>query len=503
MERTPLMEGKEFDMFIHGPFATGVYLDAGKLSSIDDDFLREFVGESKNQIRESKNQIIECSKDSIPYMKQRINGIKLVLRNDREVSNSIIYKFENNTINLYECGTGLFSTQVTLTFQSAEKADSIDSVKKAEELAKDIVTKKFENVLLNISKIFSDIVNKQDIKKGIRKLTWIESDYFKIGHLDWLHSVYYFCRPDFFEDNGRLKAQAKENILTDLSFLPDQIHHEISSSMGRYVFITNFGFGRSLFITKETFSVENVIRLRRLLETFQYFYYGLYQLDTFLLKKMYKGNTDIDHQKKPSESIDQRLKKMYKGNTDIDHQKKPSETIEDKLEDLKKMIEELDKHKSSILKYLEQFRYGSTFLVGPAGQRLLVEELEEQWDMERMEDGIRNKLDLFGRELSSKEQALLAKEQEVFSDEQRYLNKIILVFTVVSLGSLTAQVVDLSPWSEAFELKTIFYKTQLWIVLISTGLLVGIILLLYSKKLQKMRLWQKKGGKFNLDEQGP
>ena len=100
MERTPLMEGKEFDMFIHGPFATGVYLDAGKLTSIDDDFLREFVGESKNQIRESKNQIIECSKDSIPYMKQRINGIKLVLRNDREVSNSIIYKFENNTINL-------------------------------------------------------------------------------------------------------------------------------------------------------------------------------------------------------------------------------------------------------------------------------------------------------------------------------------------------------------------------------------------------------------------
>ena len=271
MERTPLIEGKEFDMFIHGPFATGVYLDAGKINSISDDFLKELV-------REGINQIIECSKDSIPHMEQRINCIKLVLHNDREVSNSILYKFENNTIYLYQCGTGLFSSQVTVTFQSAEKADSIESVKKAEELAKGIVTKKFYNVLLNISKIFSDIVSKQDIKKGIRKLTWIESDYFKIGHLDWLHSVYYFCRPDFFEDNGRLKAQAKENILTDLSFLPDQIHHEISSSMGRYVFITDFGFGRSLFITKETFSEEKIIRLRRLMETYQYFYYGLYQL---------------------------------------------------------------------------------------------------------------------------------------------------------------------------------------------------------------------------------
>jgi hypothetical protein len=456
MERTPLIEGNEFNMFIHGPFATGVYLDAGKLSTIDDDFLRELVRESKTQIRDN------C-KESIPYMERIIDGIKLVLDDYKEVSNSTTYKFENNTIYFYECGTGLFSTEVTVTFQGAEKVDSIASVKEAEIFARNIVIRKFENLLLSLSNIFSETVN----KKRIRQLTWIASDYFMVGHLAWLHSVYYFCKPDFFEDNGRLKDQLKKNTSTDLSFLLDQVPQEKSSSMGRYVFITDFDSGRSIFVTKETFLREEIIRLVRLLETYQYFYYGLYQLDTFLLKKMYKENIDLNHQKNPSESIDERLKK------------------------LKKMIEQLDNFKSSIIRYLEQFRYGSTFIVG-SGQRSLVEELENQWDMDRIEKGIRNKLDLFGRELSSNEQALLAKEQEAFTDEQRYLNKIILVFTVISLGSVTAQIVELSPSSEAFELNTIFHKTQLWIVLISTGILVGIILLFYSQKAQRMRPWQKR-----------
>lgn len=466
MEQTPLIEWKEFSMFIHGPFATGVYLDAGKLSSIDDDFLRDLV-------RESKNQIIDCSKDSIPYMERRINGIKLVLHNDRIVSNSIEYKFENNTIYLYECGTGIFSTKVTVTFQSGEKVDSIDSVKKVEQFAKDIATKKFENVLLNISKIFSDTVDKQDNKqnnkKDIRKLIWIESDYFKIGHLDWLHSVYYFCRPDFFEEDGRLKAQAKENILTDLSFLPDQTHHEISSSMGCYVFITDFGAGRSIFITEEPFSEDNVIRLRRLLETYQYFYYGLYQLDTFLLKRMYKRNIDFNHQKNPSDGIDQRLI------------------------DLHEMIDQLDNFKSSIIRYLEQFRYGSTFLVGPAGQRLLVEELEEQWDMERMEDGIRNKLDLFGRELSSNEQEVLANQQERLTKEERNLNRLFLYVTLISLASITAQLLVLSPVADAFRQESnILYNKDLYIVLPSSAAIILITLYLYRRTLRNVPKREKK-----------
>ncbi len=455
MERSPLFEGKEFDMFIHGPFATGVYLDAGKLSSIDDDFLGELV-------RESKNQITHYSKESIPYMERIIHCIKLVLRDNREVSNSIIYKFENNTIYLYECGTGLFSTQITVTFQGAEKGDSIVSVQKAEEFARDIVPKKFDDVLLNIIDIFSNTVKKQagkkDNKKGIRHLTWIESDYFKLGQLAWLHSVYYFCKPHFFE---RLKSQAKENTPTDLSFLPDQIPHEISSSMGRYVFITDFGIGRSIFITKETFSEEDIIRLRRLLETYQYFYYGLYQLDTLLLKKMYRGNVDFNHQKNSSESINERLKK------------------------LEIMIGQLDNLKSSVIRYLEQFRYGSTLLVGPAGQRSLVEELEKQWDMDRMEEGIRNKLDLFGRELSSNEQEVLAKQQERLTKEERNLNSLFLYVTLISLAGLTAQLLVLSPVSDTFRQKSnILYNMDLYFVLLFSAIIIGIVFYSYRRRLK-------------------
>jgi hypothetical protein len=467
MEGNALMEGNEFTMFIHGPFPTGIYLDAGKLSSIDDEFLGELVRERKNQIR-------EYCRESIPYMERIIDSIKLVLDDYEEVSNSTKYKFENNTIYFYECGTGLFSTQVTVTFRGAEKGASIASVKGAEKFAQSVVTKKFENQLLTLSNMFSNMfsetVNKKGFsetvnKKGIRKLSWIASDYdhFVVGHLFWHHSVYYFCNPDFFEDNGRLRKQLKENISTDLSFLIGPVpHHEMSSFMDHYGFITDFESGRSIIVTKEIFSQEKINRLVRLLETYQYFYYGLYQLDTFLLKKMYKPNIDFNHQKNSSESIDKKLKI------------------------LEKKIEQLDERKSSTIRYLEQFRYGSNVLLR-TGERSLIEELEKQWDMDRIEKGIRNKLDLFDRELSSTEQALQGKLQEASTDEERYMNQIILVFTVIAVGSLTAQIVDLSPWREGFELDTFFKHTQLWVVLISTGILVGIIFIAYSRKAQRIR----------------
>jgi hypothetical protein len=177
---------------------------------------------------------------------------------------------------------------------------------------------------------------------------------------------------------------------------------------------------------------------------------------------------------------------MYKPNIDFIHQKNTSESIDKKLKILEKKIEQLEDRRSSTIRYLEQFRYGSNVLV-TSGERSLIEELEKLWDMDRLEKGIRNKLDLFDRELSSTEQTLIGKQQEAFTHEQRYLNQIILVFTVIAVGSLTAQIVDLSPWKEGFELHTIFHKTQLWVVLISTGALVGIILIAYSRKAQRIR----------------
>lgn len=175
------------------------------------------------------------------------------------------------------------------------------------------------------------------------------------------------------------------------------------------------------------------------------------------------------------------------------------EPIDERMKKLKEMIEQLDNFKSSIIRYLEQFRYGSTFLVG-LGERSLVEELENQWDMDRIEKGIRNKLDLFDRELSSAEQALLAKQQErlteeqkEFTKEQSYLNNLILVITVISLGSVTAQILVLPPLNETFPPQaTDFYRTQLFIVLVSTAIIILIILFLYSRKLERYRSWRKK-----------
>jgi len=84
-------------------------------------------------------------------MERIIDGIKVVLEDYEfpedyeDDSNSTRYKFENNTIYFYECGTGLFSTQVTITFQTAENVSSIASIKEAENFARNFVTKKFED----------------------------------------------------------------------------------------------------------------------------------------------------------------------------------------------------------------------------------------------------------------------------------------------------------------------------------------------------------------------
>jgi hypothetical protein len=260
------MEGDKFTIFIHGPFATGIYLDAGKLSSIDDEFLREFA-------RERKNEIKDYRKVSIPYMERIIDGIKVVLEDYEfpedyeDDSNSTRYKFENNTIYFYECGTGLFSTQVTITFQAAENVASIASIKEAENFARNFVTKKFEDQLLSFTNMFSKTVS----KKGIRQLTWIASDSVKVGRFAWLHTVYHICNPKISGDNGPFREKLKENKSTDSPLLLDQDPLEMSSSMDRYGFIPDFGSQKSTIVTKQTFLQEKIVRLVRLLETYQHF----------------------------------------------------------------------------------------------------------------------------------------------------------------------------------------------------------------------------------------
>lgn len=463
------MEVNEFTMFILGPFATGIYMDPGKLSSVEDEFLRDIAVERGYQIRRKTN-LRGYSKQSVakmtmnldssvfPYMERINESIKFVLDDYEVSSNSITYKFENNTVYFYEAGSGLFSTQVRVRFRRGE---NVDSVKEAERFARDIVIRKYENQLSSLRDMFSETIT----KKGIVQVTRFESDSFVVERFGWLHTAYYFCNPEFLEDNEDFINRLRDNILKDLSTLLDQVPHEMSSSMNHYVF---FGDGRSLIVTKVPLQGE-IVRLVRLLETYQYFYFALIQLDTFLLNEMYNPTIGYEYQENSSVSIDQILK------------------------NLQSEIKDLEKFRSLTIRYLELFRYVSNVLV--ISDRSLIKEQENQWDMDRIEKDIRNKLDSFYRELSSIKQALLAEqqvrsteEQKAFTKQQNYLNNLILVITVISLGSVTAQILVLPPLDDTFPPDaTDFYRTQLFIVLFVTAIIILIILLFYAQKLQGIR----------------
>jgi ATP/ADP translocase len=115
----------------------------------------------------------------------------------------------------------------------------------------------------------------------------------------------------------------------------------------------------------------------------------------------------------------------------------------------------------------------------------LIQELENQWGLDDLEKGIRNKLDLFDKELSSIEQALLAKKQEKITEEQNYLNRLILLVTLISLASVTAQLLLLSPVADIFkEQSNVLYKTELYMVLLSSAIIILMALSFYSQKLR-------------------
>lgn len=475
-----LMEVNEFKMFILAPFATRIYVEAGKINTLDDEFLANITKEKQYQIEWNPN-LRKYSKQSVakmtsnpdsstfPYMERIIGSVKFILKDYEVSSNNITYKFENNSVYFYEAGTGLFSTEVRVTILGRGNLDLIDE---AERFAREVVRNKYKNHLLNLRNIFSETIAKKDIKE----LTRIASDPYEIGGFEWLHIVYYFYNTEFLITDEKFRNKLKEDIHRDLSSLLNQAPHEMSSSLNSYVF---FGDGKSLIVTGDP--LPDIARLIGLLEIFQYFYFALFQLDTFLLNEMYKPKLDSEYQNSASKT----------GDKESVPQKHSSKAGDKELEDLRSKINDLEDFRSSTIRYLEQFRFASNVLV--ESHRSLVKEHEKQWDMDRIEQGIRNKLDLFHGELSSVEQELLAKQQARFTKEQSYLNNLILVITVISLGSVTAQILVLPPLDVPFPPKaTDFFSTQLFIVLLSTSIVIFIILFLYSRRFEGYRAKAKR-----------
>lgn len=468
---------------MHGPFATRIYVDAGQLGSIDDEFLNQFLKEKKAKVREYHKQLLvdrtRKPKSSLFANIERIdNGLRLTLTDEPvKPYKSAQLRFENNSIYFYESGTAMFSTEVMITFQ---KGLEIALLRELEEFAKNFVLDNFGTQLLSFSNMFSEIIS----SKKLRLVPGIAVDSCKAGHLGWLHTVFYFENEQLFADKPtEALGQLKDDALKDLSGLLEQIPEDMSPLVDRYVF---YGWARSLILTKGNIERSEIVRLVELLEIYQYFTFGLYQLDTFLIKEMYE--LDL-RSHKPN------LRFNIDGVENID------ELNASELNDIRAMIQRLDNVRSSTIRYLEQFRYSSNVVL-ISGQRPLIQRLEDQWGLEHIERGIRNKLDLLDRELSSEEQALIAKEnslivqkqnqnikqQEFFLEEQGYLSKLILMFTVITLAGVISQLIVLSPLNETFPEKTHdFVSSQLFVVLLASGALIAFVLILFRRFASKLK----------------
>jgi hypothetical protein len=351
------MQVKELRFFIHGPFPTRKYIATGQIKLIDDNLLNQDLKDlkEKKRIKEHhKQSIVDGTRkfnSSVFSNVERIDdGIRFVLPDFKEISESAEYRFESNAIYFYESGTGMFSTEVAVTFQQEQ---NISVVKEAEKFACSIVMDKLKNDILDSNKVFSEIIASNKLKE----LPGISSESFELGHLAWLHMVYFLKNDNFFKDDtNSVKGQLKDDVCRDFSLLLGQILEDMSPLVDRYVF---YGWGRSLILTKSDARKEEVIRLVRLLEIFQYFCFGLYQLDTFLTKEMHRLNIGLSNKDEPVAAVER------------------EDVVERELKKLRSEIRLRENIRSFTIRYLEQFRYSSN-VVFVSGERALIEKLEEQ-----------------------------------------------------------------------------------------------------------------------------
>ncbi|MDQ3838956.1 MAG: hypothetical protein M3297_06775, partial [Thermoproteota archaeon] len=317
-------------------------------------------------------------------------------------------EFKRNTVYFYASGVGIFSSQVTVKI---DKDVDITKIKgKLEEKVKEAIQDLFKS---EISKIIQNFVSHAPAHlKLVRRIFDINSS--KVGKLAWLHKIYWFYGDQFFNDNADGIGALNFEMRREFNNLLEQALEDTLPVEDRYVY---YGWGRSLILTRNNNpdTEEWINKIANLVEIGQYSCFGHILLDYYLTKKIYDLTVD--------EPI-----------------------IEQQSKILIKKIEDLDTIRSASITYLEQFRSGINIIL-QCDQPSLVDKLEKQWRVEQLEKNIHNKLHSVEKERSSREQSIL-------TDKQDRLNKTAFIFTIISLASVMAAVVTLSPLKSIFNENT-------------------------------------------------
>jgi hypothetical protein len=196
-----------FSAFLYAPFSTNTFIEIDKLNSdwnsstnspnVDEDTPSHNLKKKKKKLTTDEENdetvILSLGKRT----KKMFELEKVELPNyDYEINRLCKLKFKNSTLSFYPCGTGIFSTQLMLTFYDSP---SISSIRKAESKIKLIVKEFFAKEILEHRKSFYHKYR----KFGLPHLS-MEPESYDVDNnnsavtFPWIHRIYWFHKSEFF-----------------------------------------------------------------------------------------------------------------------------------------------------------------------------------------------------------------------------------------------------------------------------------------------------------------
>ena len=310
---------KEMDIFVHGPFSTGLVFDLSK-SNFNLEELSEFSQSSEGLIKDSyKQAIMDETERTYPVLinKRRrqfeLMQVQLSVPKPKKYDFANI-NFEKIAVSFYAYGTAVLSIHVKITF---DEDPNVKIIKMADKELEMIIKEFFEKKVLELRKSFYNAIRKHNFPV-IKEMGFEPSDE---NSFAWLHKIYWFRGPEFF-DGDRLKIELYNQFCALLGQRPENM----SPFLDRYVY---YGDGRSIIINKNANSsanLEETVQLLKVLEVSQYFCLSLYQLHEYLTGKTINMEIETD------------------------------------LEILKDQIKQLNIIRLVAFRYLEQFKHGFNIL---------------------------------------------------------------------------------------------------------------------------------------------
>jgi hypothetical protein len=444
----------DFQSFLIAPFDSKHDFESGQFERINNNELVSRLKKSDTAIDGcSKISLAERFTDVYPSRNKYGKDIGLleIRLKDCIVNCSVQIRFENNRIYLYEWGTGVLVTQVSVTPHNITSASALKELEKE-------INEIFRQQFLRIVRVFIHefALYASDMHFNEMPLRTHDNSEFNLA---WIHTIYCFWGSDYFKaDMGVMGWELNNDMVREFSNLLHQVPEDMSPAPERYVF---YGWGSSLIVIKHHTlreHLDTIYSIIFLMQIIQNISLALYQLESTLNEKIYEIKPDRSEMKKGTKTYDERHSEIMN------------------------QISGIQQTRNSTFRFLEQFHYRSNVLIQNS-DRLLLEKLENQWKLGDLESTITNKLNILEDRLREKSQFLYSKEQHDSLMKQDTLSKLFLWLTLVSLIGVSSQLVLLDPVNSLLSHRNFFWSHFFWALLLSF-VIIMLVVFIYSAKIR-------------------